>query len=274
MRSIGNTNISADGRFVAFDTDTTNLVANDTNDVSDVFVCDREQGTTERVSVGSGGRQGNGKSSFPKLSADGRFVAFDSEAANLVQGDTNGTGDVFVRDRKLDTTERVSLRAGGRQANGGGGAPSISADGRFVAFGSNATNLVQGDTNDTVDVFVRDRQQDKTERISLGSGERQTDRDSFNPGISANGRFVAYTSEATNLVQGDTNGVQDVFVRDRRLDTTERVSVGPGERQANGDSFAYLGLSANGRSIAFFSRATNLVPGDTNGTTDVFVRDR
>ncbi len=130
-------------------------------------------GTTERASVGPDGRQGNGASSFPSVSADGRFAAFNSEAANLVQGDTNGVNDVFVRDRERGRTERVSLGPGGRQADGSSSFASISADGRFVAFISRASNLVSNDTNGELDVFVRDRKLGTTERVSLGPGGRQ-----------------------------------------------------------------------------------------------------
>src|SRR5438132_1692287 len=155
--------LSADGRFVAFDSAATDLVAGDTNGVSDVFVHDRQTGTTERVSVASDGTQGNNASSYPALSADGRFVAFDSDATNLVAGDTNGATDVFVHDRQTGATERVSVTSGGgTQGNGNSGGffafPALSADGRFVAFQSDATNLVTGDTNGATDVFVQDRQ--------------------------------------------------------------------------------------------------------------------
>src|SRR5207249_1758734 len=145
--------LSADGRFVAFQSDATNLVVDDTNGKTDVFVHDRQTGTTERVSVGSGGgTQGTGNSggffAFPALSG-----AFQSDATNLVADDTNGATDVFVHDRQTGTTERVSVASGGRQGNGFSAGPVLSADGRFVAFHSTATNLVAGDTNGATDVF-------------------------------------------------------------------------------------------------------------------------
>ena len=149
----------------------------------------------------------------PAISADGRFVAFVSFATNLVPGDTNDATDVFVRDRQTGTTRRVSLGPGGVQGNGGSAGPAISANGRFVAFFSAATNLVPGDTNGTADVFVRDRQTGTTRRVSLGPGGVQGDGDSVGAAISADGRFVAFESDATNLVPGDTNGAPDVFVR-------------------------------------------------------------
>src|SRR5438445_496038 len=195
--------LSADGRFVAFDSAATDLVAGDTNGVSDVFVHDRQTGTTERVSVASDGTQGNDASFYSALSADGRFVAFDSDATNLVAGDTNGTTDVFVHDRQTGTTERVSVASGGgTQGNGKSGGffafPALSADGRFVAFQSDAPNLVAGDTNGTTDVFVHDRQTGTTERVSVASGGSQGNGCSAGPVLSADGRFVAFHRPATN----------------------------------------------------------------------------
>jgi Tol biopolymer transport system component len=272
--------ISADGRFVAFYTYASNLVPGDTNHSDDVFVRDRRTGTTERVSVGPNGRQGD-SSSLPAISADGRFVAFRSYANNLVPGDTNGVGDVFVRDRRTGTTERVSISSSGEQGNDYSEWSPLSANGRFVAFMSVASNLVPGDTNRvcddegfcTPDVFVRDRRTGITERVSISSSGKQANNGSHFPSISADGRFIAFESDASNLVPGDTNGKRDVFVRDRKLGTTERVSLRPDGGQGNDYSFSPA-LSAGGRFVAFTSWASNLVPGDTNGTDDVFVRDR
>jgi hypothetical protein len=185
---------------------------------------------TRRVSVGAGGRQANSSSFGAAISADGRFVAFLSVASNLVAGDTNGAEDVFVRDRVAQVTRRVSVGPGGQQSNGGSFLPAISADGRFVAFNSLASNLVPPgvDTNNTGDVFVRDRKVQVTRRVSVGPGGQQANGDNFEPAISAHGRFVAFTSEASNLVAGDTNATYDVFVRDRKAQVTRRVSVGSG----------------------------------------------
>jgi Tol biopolymer transport system component len=265
--------ISADGRFVAFQSEASNLVAGDTNGVGDVFVRDRKLQVTERISVGPGGQQANGNSHSPAISANGRFVAFLSGASNLVAGDTNGIGDVFVRDRVAQVTRRISVGPGGQQANRGSQDTAISADGRFVAFISFASNLVAGDTNGIGDVFVRDRVAQVTERISVGPGGQQANRASLDTAISAHGRFVAFRSSATILVAGDTNGHADVFVRDRVAQLTQRVSVGAGGHQANSGSFVPAN-SANGRFVTFYSAASNLVAGDTNGTFDVFVRDR
>lgn len=269
--------ISADGRYVAFYSDVSDLVPDDTNDADDVFVHDRATGRTERVSVGPGGAEARGRgfgSYNASVSARGRFVAFDSAATNLVRGDTNGADDVFLRDRKTSRTERVSVGPGGVQADAGSGGASVSGNGRFVAFTSRATNLVPGDTNGVADVFVRDRERGTTERVNIGTAGAQADAGTYgSPSISADGRLVAFTSRAANLVAGDTNGREDVFLRDRERGTTELVSVGPGGTRGDLDSYA-PSVSADGRVVAFVSRATNLVAGDTNGALDTFVRDR
>src|SRR5439155_1725953 len=204
------------------DSAASDLVAGDTNGVSDVFVHDRQTGTTERVSVASGGAQGNGSSGLigfafpPALSADGRFIAFVSFATNLVAGDTNAATDVFVHDRQTETSRASCVASGGTEGNAASLGFALSADGRFVAFRSDATNLVAGDTNGTTDVFVHDRQTGATERMSVGSGGVQGNGFSAGPALSADGRFVAFRSVGTNLVAGDTNGATDVFVHDRQ----------------------------------------------------------
>jgi hypothetical protein len=183
------------------------------------------------------------------------------------------TENVIVRDRQLGTTELVSIGLAGAQENGDSDRISISANGRYVAFHSSATNLVAGDTNGAEDVFVRDRQNGTTERVSVGSNGAQGNGDSLFPSISADGRYVAFTSGATNLIPGGTNGTGDIFLRDRRLGTTELVSMGSGGAQGNSGSVLST-LSADVRYATFLSASSNLVPGDTNGTLDVFVRDR
>src|SRR5256712_380330 len=227
--------------------------------------------STKRVSVDSHGAQGNGGSFDPAISADGRFVAFDSVASNLVAGDTNAAFDVFVRDRKTGKTRRVSVDSHGAQGNGDSFDPAISADGRFVAFDSVASNLVAGDTNAASDVFVRDRKTGKTRRVSVASHGTQGNGASFGPSISADGRFVAFTSAASNLVAGDSNEAYDVFVRVRKTAKPSPASLDSHGAQGNGESFNPA-ISADGRFVAFRSSASNLVAGDTNGAADVFVR--
>ncbi|MBA2448749.1 MAG: PD40 domain-containing protein [Chloroflexi bacterium] len=271
--------LSANGQLVAFESRASNLVAGDANRSSDIFVKDRLTGVVERVSMAADGRDGNDGSHRPALSADGRFVAFWSEAGNLVPDDTNqsyanGGYDIFVKDRQSGALERVSVAADGAEGIADSVAPSISADGRFVAFGSFAANLVPGDTNDVPDVFVKDRLTGAVERVSLTADGAQGDGDSFwNPHISGDGRFVAFWSEASNLVPGDTNGVPDVFVKDRQTGALERISLADQGAEGNGASYNPT-LSADGRLLAFWSEAGNLVPDDTNGALDVFVRDR
>jgi len=269
--------MSADGRFIAFESTARNLVTGDTNNVSDIFVFDRQTDTIERVNLNNTAGQALFGGSFnPSISADGRFVAFDSTATNLVTGDSNSAGDVFVYDRQTDTIERVSVNSMGGQTNFGGlsETPSISADGRFVAFASLANNLVPSDTNFSEDVFVYDRDIDTVERVSVDSAGMQADQSSSNEVISADGRFVAFQSGATNLVPMDTNTFTDIFVYDRQTDTIARVSVTSAGAQAAGGGSFEPSISGDGRFVAFGSQATNLVPQDTNTFSDVFVIDR
>jgi Tol biopolymer transport system component len=264
--------ISADGRFVAFTSGASNIVPGDTNSSRDIFVRDRLTNTTTRVSVDSAGNQANSDCYYPSISADGRFVAFYSTASNIVPGDTNNNYDIFVRDRLTNTTTRVSVDSAGNQGNGQSYSPSISADGRFVAFYSTASNIVPGDTNNIFDIFVRDRLTNTTTRVSVDSAGNQGNGGSDNPSISADGRFVAFNSYASTLVPGDTNGEEDIFVRDTLTNTTTRVSVDSAGNQGNDTSYR-LSISADGRFVAFESGASNLVPGDTNEKRDIFVRD-
>jgi len=238
-------------------------------------------GTTQRVSVSTGGAAGDDDSQLAAISGDGRFVAFRSLASTLVPGDTNGVGDVFVHDRSTGVTERVSVDSRERQAVGdqGGvldtnfGPPAISADGRYVAFASSATNLVKSDRNQVADIFVRDRAAGTTERVSMTGRRTEANGESAHPALSPDGRFVAFSSLADNLVAGDTNFAPDVFLVDRQAGTLERVSVSSTGQEADNTSESPA-LSADGRLVAFSSSASNLVPGDGDGASDVFVRDR
>lgn len=254
--------ISGDGRFGVFTSDASNLLPGDTNGVSDVFVRDFERGATIRVSVSSSGDQGNGSSRQPDVSADGRYVVFTSDASNLVRGDANGVADVFRHDRRTGSTVRLSVSSLGTEANGGSHTPSISADGQIVAFRSLASDLVDGDTNGAADIFVRDVAAEATTRVSVSTLGAQADGASERPFISADGRAVAFGSEASNLVLGDTNGVADVFVRDLAAGTTLRGSVSSSGEPGSAAS-VLPSLSADGRLLAFVSQASNLVPGDS-----------
>jgi len=280
------TAISRSGRYVAFTSEASNLVPGDTNRVADVFVRDRRRGVTRRVSLRAAAGQADGQSGASAISADGRFVTFSSSATNLVAGDTNARADIFVRDRWRGTTRRVSLGSEGAQANSGSRSPVISADGRRVAFVSDASNLVAGDHNvhleresdetlpptarPAFDVFVRDLEHGTTRRLSVSSGGGEGDDDSLEVALSPDGRFVAFSSWATNLVARDTNGLSDIFVHDLARGTTRRASVGRGGQARYGSGTP--SVSDRGRYVAFDSVADNLVRGDTNDTTDVFVR--
>ena len=305
--------ISADGRYVVFLSEARNLVPGDVGG-RDVFVRDLQEGTTEEVTTTSGTDPNDFS---PTISAGGRYVAFTSNASNVVEGDTNNAKDVFVHDRTTGTTERASVGvdASGSQteANSGSYDASISADGHYVVFQSLGSNLVTGDTNAQGDIFVRDLQTDTTQRVSVGSSGNQTNNYSFYPSISADGRYVAFLSHATNLVTGDTNDQSDVFVRDRTAGTTQRVSIDPCEAQANREGYVPPAISPDGRYVAFtsgfpnhggltflrdlqsqttqrvegggvslsadarymaFDSSTGLTPDDTNGMSDIFVHER
>jgi len=328
--------ISADGRFVAFTSQSTNLVKGDTNQHDDIFVRDLLRHTTERVSIATGGGQSNGDSDLATISGDGRYFAFASEATNLVKGDTSKNVDIFVRDRLKGTTERVDLTWNGAQiGKGSAGWGMISNDGRYVSFGSAGATVVKGvthgadlfvrdrvkgttelaslngsialprgisgqgryvsfesydarhvkgDTNRNKDVFVYDRTTRKTVRASVSSTGQQGNRDSYGGALSPDGRYVLFNSYADNLVPNDTNNTcftaplcMDVFLHDLVTGTTERVSVGKGGVEAlGGDSEIGDGrvISADGRYVAFYSSADNLGPDEDESVWDVFVRDR
>jgi Tol biopolymer transport system component len=272
LNDIGN--MSADGRYVVFVSYASNLVSRDTNGAPDVFVRDRLLGTTQRVSVSSQGQEANGSSLWPRISADGRFVAFVSVATNLVSRDANGTHeDIFVRDLQTGIVRLVSVSSSGVQGDSVSTTPALSHDGRYLAFSSFARNLVDGDTNASWDVFVRDLQTGTTERVSVSSDAAQGNHDSQRPFFSPDARFVSFDSLASNLVVSDTNQRLDVFVRDRLLGTTQLASVSTAGIQGNEHS-DHSSVTADGRRVVFHSSATTLVVPDANGEKmDVFLHD-
>ncbi|WP_319523071.1 C1 family peptidase [uncultured Desulfosarcina sp.] len=269
----GNPCISGNGRYVAFESTATNLVGDDANGRKDIFVYDRETASVEIASLASDGTQGTGSSAAPGISGDGRYVAFHSFAADLVEDDTNGTADVFVHDRQTGLTVRVSITDDGEEVDGASTCPSIDADGRYVVFESSATNLVDNDTNASKDVFIYDCRERIVERVSHSTSGTEGDGTSCDAAISADGLFVAFESSATNLVSDDLNGKNDIFVFDCDAATIERVSVSNAGVQGivASDNPA---ISGDGRYVVFESDASNLVPRDTNGASDIFVFDR
>jgi Tol biopolymer transport system component len=230
--------------------------------------------STRRVSVGSDGTQGNSDSYRPSISADGRYVAFSSLANNLVTEDTNNEGDIFVYDLVANTTRIVSVATDGTGGNSESYRPSISADGRYVAFESRANNLVDGDTNSYADIFIYDTVANTTRIVSVATDGTDGNFDSYAPSISADGRYVTFYSYASNLVSGDTNPYADIFIYDTVANTTRIVSVATDDTQGNDfSSSSYPSISGDGRYVAFVSYTSNLVSGDTNNTSDIFVYD-
>jgi Tol biopolymer transport system component len=271
--SSGVGNITADGRYVVFFSTSMALAPQDTDMMFDVFVRDLLTRTTTLESVSTDGTKGTGASSWPFITDDGRYITFQSDARNLVAGGTSGVQHIYVRDRDARTTELVSISTDGVHADRISDIGNISGDGRYVVFVSYASNLVPRDTNGSPDVFMRDRLTATTTRVSVSSQGQEGNGSSFWPRISADGRFVAFVSVATNLTGGDANGtVEDIFVRDLQTGTTELVSVSTAGIQGNSVS-TMPSLSPDGRLLLFTSFAKNLVDDDTNGFWDVFARD-
>ena len=325
---------SEDARYIAFQSAASNLVATDSNGVQDVFVRDINAGTTSRVSISSAGLQGNGGSYEAAISHDGRYVAFASDATNLVSADNNNVRDVFLHDRDTGSTrrlsafglitpvegngasenvditcfagcvavfesgasnlvtgdangvqdifrwsagsiERLSVDSSGDDADGSSANASLSAGGGLMAFDSTATNLLTfgTDTNGFRDVYVRNTALDENSIISTNWIGGYANNNSQNPAISADGRFVAFESQASDLVFGDSNTATAIYVRDRFNFFTEKVSVNDAGETANAASLEPF-ISGDGRYVAFWSDADNLVAGDSNNARDIFVRDR
>jgi hypothetical protein len=288
--------ISGDGRFVAFWSNATNLVPNDTNDSYDAFLFDRQTHTMSLVSTGYGGVPANGHSRRPVVSRDGNFVVFESSASNLIApascpllqpctgGDKNNADDVFLYDVASKTVSLVSADDKGSSANGASNRPSLSGNGRRIAYQSDATNLVSGDANGKMDVFLRDMAGGTVIVSSGPSG--QANNSSHSPSVSANGSYVSFDSTASNLGAGDSGGDLDVYLKNVDTGAIEQISVRSGGGQVTDHpSDGIVGsdstISSDGRFVAFWSSSSTLVDGDTNGSdcnqapcADVFVRDR
>ncbi|UQI47927.1 hypothetical protein M1P56_28120 [Streptomyces sp. HU2014] len=271
--------ISADGRFVAFASTRSDLVPGDTNEVADVFVQDRVRGTVRRVSVAEDGSQANGFSASPVISADGGTVGFRS-AAVLVPDPEGGTELLaphprarafYVHDLRTGRTQR------GAQALDGGpvaatGSIALSPDGRYALYSSVSASIVPDDTNGRTDAFAKDLRTGRTQRLSVAPDGSQANDGSYDGAVlSADGRTAYFTSTATNLVPGDTNGHQDLFARDLRTGAVERVDLAPDGGQDDGDASG-VSVDLVGRVVVFGSSGSNLVAGDVNGVHDVFQR--
>ena len=266
-------NISANGDHIVFVSDASNLVADDFNAFGDIFVRDRTTGVTERVNVDSAGNEALGHSDFGDISADGRYVVFTSNAPNLVPNDTNGWEDIFLRDRQLGTTERVNISTTGTQTSFWSTEPSVSGNGRYVVFISEDNQLVPNDFNGTNDVFLRDRQTGTTTRVNVSSNGTEANSHSHMAKISDDGTHVVFTSMASNLVAGDTNGFDDVFVHEIATGITERVSVTSAGMEAFFGSYA-PDISADGRFVVFQSMAPDFAPNIPLSHDNIFIHDR
>jgi Tol biopolymer transport system component len=263
--------LSEDGRYVVFESLATDLVVGDTNNKRDIFARDLLGSSTARISVSSTGVQANGASTDAHISPDGRFVAFATEASNLVHNDTNGTQDVCFHDRTTGATVLVSVSTNGVLANGPSSAPRVSPDGRYVAFASGASNLDPADTQSSIDVYLHDLLNDSTVCASK-KVDGMAGGNSSNPRVVTGGGLVFFESTSTSLVLGDFNAKSDVFVREIATGTTSRVSLGLAGEEANGHSF--LGeISRDGRYVLMITQATNLAAGTSGPYADLVVLD-
>lgn len=265
-----NARISADGRYVVFQSDATNLVENDMNGFSDVFLKDLQTGITTRVSTGADGSEGNSSVRYSSaVSMDGRYVVFDSQASNLVANDINNRSDVFLKDMLTGSIKLLSTGPNAMEANKGSYYPTMSPDGRFIVFDSDVSNLVSDDTNNQGDVFLVDTQTGVTTRVSTNANGEEGNLYSLNPSVSADGRFVVFRSRATNLVEGDSTDLSDIFIKDTLTGAVACLTINAEGVESDGWSYR-AEISADGSNIVFASNATNLVEGDTNNRYDVF----
>ncbi len=264
--------ISGNGRYVAFEGEPINFVPNDTNGAYDIFLRDTVGVLTSRVSVNTAGSEGSVDSYEPAISSDGTYVAFYSESDNLVPGGSTGTEDIFLRDTVGVITSQVSVNTAGTPGDADSRKPDITPDGRYVVFESSATNLVPGVSDANTDIYLHDTQGPLTIKVTVSPAGTEGNGSSFNGKVSSNGRYVAFESEATNLVPGDINGVTDIFVHDTDSGITVLASVSTAGVQGSVSSLE-PDISDNGRYVVFKSRSVNLVPSGGNGSSHIFVRD-
>ncbi len=270
----GGSKFSADGHYVSFTSYAHNLVDGGTNYTKDVFVKNLQSGAVQQASINAAGGQGNGHSEHADISADGRYVVFESYASNLVAGDTNSYVDIFIKNLESGSLLRVSTSAAGGQGNGGSVSADISADGRYVLFESDASNLVAGDVNGKGDVFVKDLQSGTIQLVSTSTTGEQGKWDSGNAHFSADGRYVVFTSYANLIAPSDNTYSPQIFIKDLQTGAIQCVSTNAAGTKSNGWNFS-ASLSTDGRYVVFESTATNLVPDDYfySSTYQIFVKD-
>jgi Tol biopolymer transport system component len=264
--------ISADGRFVAWEGEPVNFVPDDTNDADDIFLRDTETPLTTRVSVSTAGSEGDDDSHSAAISGDGRYIAFHSSSQNLVPGGPMGMQQVFLRNMHSVITSMVSVSSAGTPGDSSSNFPDVSSDGRYVVFESSATNLVPGVSNVYKDIYLRDNDTRIISKVSVSTAGSEANANCYEPAISGDGKYVVFNSGATNLVAGDNNSATDVFLRDVQAQTTILVSLSTTGTQANSGCW-YPDISENGRYVVWESLADNLVTDDNNGSHDIFVRD-
>jgi hypothetical protein len=265
--------LSGDGRYMAYASFSEDVLDGVNEPTSGIFVHDFLTRQSNRISIDSNGAQANNYSRDPQISLNGRFVVFWSIANNLVANDTNNAADIFVHDRATRQTMRVSINSQGDQANDNSYAPSISSDGRYVVFSSHATNLDPTDTNNNRDVFIHDRESHQTKRISIGLNGVQSNGESFDPQISANGRYVGFISSSSNLVFGDRNNIPDLFLHDLISGYTSRINVSTTNQEAE-QPVTNFSFNGDARFITFASKSKILKTAQYTTTSAVFIRDR
>ncbi|MBK8987631.1 MAG: PD40 domain-containing protein [Chloroflexi bacterium] len=264
--------ISPDARYVIFSSNGDGIVDTNSDRLTAIYVRDLQTGVIERITKGPGGVYPDGVVVGAESSYDGRFIVYASDATNLVPGDSNDVRDIMLYDRVTKETRLISRPVGGGQSSGLSNPARISADGRYIVFRSFASNLVPNDSNGTADIFVYDRISESLEMVSVSSTGQQANAEGKDPAICGDGRYIVFTSEATNLVPIPHNGQRQVFLRDRLTQTTHLVTVGLGGEMGNGRAHRAV-LSADCRSVGFATEASNIVPNDTNNARDLFVAE-
>lgn len=262
--------ISNNGQIVVYQSTTSTFDSHDHNGLNDIYLYEVASKTTKRISTGLNS-DSNGASLNPRVSANGRYIVFESSATNLINSDTNNVSDIFLYDRITDQVKRVSVSNNQIEANGSSSQPDISADGAVIAFQSTASNLVPSDRNNRSDIFVYERNTQQTKRVSIHSNGTEGSSHSFAPSLSTDGHLIAFESFAPNIVTGDRNGL-DIYVHDQRTGLTERINLNNAGQQGNGAAKG-AAISGDGRYVAYQSTGTNLVPG-SNSFFNVYLYDR